>query len=84
MIQKLSHNISSYLCDELNYDDEKREILSYGLQIFLGTLVKVLTICILSYVFNIFKSTMVVSLSFVFFRRIIEGRFVIYDNDINR
>ncbi|SNT21989.1 accessory gene regulator B [Anaerovirgula multivorans] len=73
MIRKLSNNISSYLCNELSYDNEKREILSYGLQIFLGTSFKIITILILSYFLKTFASTLVVCISFVFFRRIIGG-----------
>lgn len=73
MIQKLSNSISFYLCGELNYSDEKREVLSYGLQIVLGTLAKLLTIAILSLIFGIFISTAMVSISFIFFRRIIGG-----------
>lgn len=73
MIEKLSNSISSYLCRELSYSDEKEEVLSYGLQIFLGTGLKLLTIVILSYILDIFKSTIVVSFSFILFRRIIGG-----------
>lgn len=73
MIQKLSNNISYYLCSELNYNDEKREILSYGLQIMLGTAAKILTIAILSIILGIFFSTAIVCITFIIFRRIIGG-----------
>lgn len=73
MIKKLSHNISSYLCNELNFDNQQREILSYGLQIFLGTSLKLVAILIISYLLNIFTTTLVVNISFIFFRRIIGG-----------
>ncbi|MCC5911830.1 MAG: accessory gene regulator B family protein [Clostridiaceae bacterium] len=73
MVRKLSHNISSYLCGELNYSDEKKEILSYGLQIILGASIKLITIITLAYIFNIFKPTIVASIAFIFFRRIIGG-----------
>ncbi|MCC5911715.1 MAG: accessory gene regulator B family protein [Clostridiaceae bacterium] len=73
MVQKLSHNISSYLCGELNYSDEKKEVLSYGLQIILGASIKIITIITLAYIFNIFKTTIVASVAFIFFRRIIGG-----------
>lgn len=73
MIQKLSNNISYYLCSELNYSNEKREMLSYGLQIVLGTLAKLLTIAILSLIFEIFLSTAMVSITFIIFRRIVGG-----------
>lgn len=73
MIKKLADNISGYISNELKYDDTKREIICYGLQIFLGTSMKTLSILILAYIFNILKSTIIVSASFVAFRRIVGG-----------
>lgn len=73
MIQKLSNNISYYICGELNYSEEKREVIYYGLQIVIGALVKILTIAILSLIFGVFKTTAVASITFIFFRRIIGG-----------
>ncbi|MCT4563897.1 MAG: accessory gene regulator B family protein [Maledivibacter sp.] len=76
MVKRLADNISNYISFELNYDDEKSEILSYGLQIFLGTSIKTVSILILAYILNIFETTVAVSLSFVIFRRIIGGSHV--------
>lgn len=76
MIKRLADNISNYISCELNYDDEKSEVLSYGLQIFLGTSIKTLSILCFAYFLNIFKTTLSVSISFVVFRRIIGGSHV--------
>lgn len=73
MIKRLADNISSYLSRELNYDEEKKGILSFGLQIFLGALIGTISILILAYFLNIFKSTVIVLISFVIFRRLIGG-----------
>lgn len=73
MIKRLADNISSYITKELKYDNEKREILSYGLEIFLGDLAKIVSMLVLAYFLNIFMATLVVMISFVFFRRIIGG-----------
>lgn len=73
MIKRLADNISDYISCELNYADEKREVLSYGLQVFLGTSLKTLSILIFAYFLNIFKTSLIVSISFVVFRRIIGG-----------
>lgn len=73
LIKKLCDKIASYLSSELSYSDEKREVLFYGLQIFLGTSIQILIILVLAYFFNIFKSTIIVIISFVTFRRIIGG-----------
>lgn len=73
MVKRLADNISSYIAKELKYDNEKREILSYGLQVFLGDLAKTISMLVLAYFLNIFMTTLVVMISFVFFRRIIGG-----------
>ncbi|WIF95283.1 accessory gene regulator ArgB-like protein [Caminicella sporogenes] len=73
MIKKLADNIAYYISRELGYDDEKSEILSYGLEIFLGTTIKLLSISIFAYFLNTFETTMIVLISFIIFRRIIGG-----------
>ncbi|SHJ97067.1 accessory gene regulator ArgB-like protein [Paramaledivibacter caminithermalis] len=73
MIKKLADNISNYIVRELKYDDKRREIISYGLEVFLGTSIQTISILILAYCLNIFKSTVFVSISFIIFRRIIGG-----------
>lgn len=73
MIRRLSDDISCYLCSSLSYSDDKREVLSYGLQIVLGTSAKIISIAILAIIFDIFVSTAVVSITFIIFRRIIGG-----------
>ncbi|MDR5658810.1 accessory gene regulator B family protein [Serpentinicella sp. ANB-PHB4] len=73
MVQKLSDSISSYICHELKYSDEKRGILSYGLQVFLGEFLKFITIFVFAYILNIFKSTTIVVVTFILFRRKIGG-----------
>ncbi|SKC40314.1 accessory gene regulator ArgB-like protein [Maledivibacter halophilus] len=72
-MKRLADSISNYMAKELKYDDEKREILSYGLQVFLGDLAKTISMLVLAYFLNIFITTLVVMISFVFFRRIIGG-----------
>lgn len=72
-MKKLADSISSYIAKELKYDNEKREILSYGLEVFLGDLAKTVSMLVLAYLLNIFMTTLVVMISFVFFRRIIGG-----------
>ncbi len=73
MIKKQSDKFSSYLSRELNYDEEKREVLSYGLQIVLGVLLNVFSVLIFSYILNIFKTTVATFISYIIFRRLIGG-----------
>ncbi len=73
MIKKLSHSIACYLSNELEYDNDKKEVLSYGLQILLGTSFKILSILMVSYLLGIFEPTLISLISFIIFRLIIGG-----------
>lgn len=73
MIKRQSDRFSNYLSRELNYDDERNEVISYGMQIFLGILLNTLSILIIAYVLNIFKTTLAAAISYIVFRRIIGG-----------
>jgi len=73
MIKRQADRFANYLSSELDYDDERREIISYGVQIFLGMLLNTLSILIIAYILNIFKPTLVVAISYIVFRRIIGG-----------
>jgi len=73
MIKKLANNLSLYLCDELNLDNDRKEILSYGLEVIIGTSLKILSIVLFAYIFNILDTTIASLISFIVFRRIIGG-----------
>jgi accessory gene regulator B len=73
MIKRLADNIAGYLQQELSYEQKNGEILSYGLEIALGTLAKVLSILMISYIMGTFESTIIALISFILFRRIIGG-----------
>lgn len=73
MIKKLASSFSLYLCHELKLDSDRAEILSYGLEVIIGTSLKILSILLFAYALNIFKTTIVSLMSFIIFRRIIGG-----------
>lgn len=73
MLKKLSDNIAIYIDRNLNSDNSKAEIYSYGLQLFLGALFEVLAVIIASCFLNVLYTTLVVLISFTLFRRIIGG-----------
>lgn len=73
MVKKLSDNIALYISREMNYDQEKFEILSYGLEIFLGGFFKTLALVVLSLALGLFNYTVVGMVSFALFRVIIGG-----------
>lgn len=72
-MKRLADNISNHISRELHYDNEKMEVLSYGLQIFLGSSIGIVSTLALGYFLNILESTFVVITSYIMFRRLIGG-----------
>ncbi|WP_432663599.1 accessory gene regulator B family protein [Wukongibacter baidiensis] len=72
-MRRLADNISNYISREMHYNEEKTEVLSYGLQIFLGTSISIISELVCAYFFNIFQSTLIVSISYTIFRRLVGG-----------
>ncbi|TCO70402.1 accessory gene regulator ArgB-like protein [Marinisporobacter balticus] len=73
MLKKLADVIAGYISEKLQSDMDKTEIFSYGLQILLGTVFEIIAIIIVACFLNILKSTLIVFISFVMFRRLIGG-----------
>lgn len=73
MLKRLSDTIAIYISKNLESDRDKTEVYSYGLQIFLGTVFEIISIIIVACLLNTLKSTMVVLVSFILFRRLIGG-----------
>ncbi|QXM06234.1 accessory gene regulator ArgB-like protein [Crassaminicella indica] len=73
MLKRLSDTIAIYISKNLKSDRDKIEIYSYGLQIFLGTAFEIIFIIITAYLLNTLKSTIVVLVSFILFRRLLGG-----------
>lgn len=73
MVKKLSDSIALYLSNELQYDQEKKEIISYGLEIFLGESFKIIAGLILSLILGIFSYTLIGMTCFIGFRVFIGG-----------
>lgn len=73
MVKRLSDNIAKYISHQLDYDHERQEILAYGLEVFIGDFLKIVTILILSLVLGIFIYTLIGMISFMTFRTYIGG-----------
>ncbi len=73
MVKRLSDKIACYMSCQLKYDKEKEEVLSYGLEIALGGLFKILTLVTVSLILGTFYYTMMGMISFSAFRAIIGG-----------
>ncbi len=73
MVKRLSDYIASYISNELNYNQDKGEVMSYGLEIIIGGFLKTISLITLSLVLGIFSYTMVGMVSFAVFRTIIGG-----------
>ncbi|MGJ0702262.1 accessory gene regulator ArgB-like protein [Clostridium perfringens] len=53
MIENISHLIAEKVSSELNYDNERKEIIQYGTYALIQTLISIISVLILGLVFNI-------------------------------
>lgn len=68
MIHAWSARIAGYIGKELAIDDKKIAIVSYGLEVIIGALIKLQVFILVPLVFGVFTEFMVVYLSFAFLR----------------
>lgn len=68
-IEKLSKNIAYNLKDELRLDDEKTEIIEYGLHAFIHMFISILLVVIFGYIFNVMIESLIISFTISIFRR---------------
>lgn len=73
MVKKLSDSIALKMSNELNFDKDKEAVMSYGLEIVLGGIFKIVTLLLLSWILGIFSYTMAGMLTFSLIRPIIGG-----------
>ena len=73
MVKKLSDSIALKMSNELNFDKDKEAVMSYGLEIVLGGIFKIVTLLLLSWALGIFSYTIACMLSFSAFRTVIGG-----------
>ena len=68
MIHKLAQKIAEYLNQQLNFGDSRQSIISYGLEIMLGGLVKLVSFISIPAVFGMLPQTWAAMLAATFFR----------------
>ncbi|MCR1951710.1 MULTISPECIES: accessory gene regulator ArgB-like protein [Clostridium] len=68
-IEKLSKNIAYNLKDELRLEDEKTEIIEYGLHALIHMFISVLLVVIFGYIFNVMIESLIISFTISIFRR---------------
>lgn len=73
MVKRLSDNIADYMSGQLNYDEDKEAVLSYGLEIIIGDCFKTIPILLISLLIDTFSYTLVAMISFSLHRTFIGG-----------
>lgn len=58
-IEKSCHKITRYICNELNLDDEKREVINYGLFAFLQMIYSFILVFCIGYIFKVQKEALI-------------------------
>jgi accessory gene regulator B len=72
IIQDLSLKLSTYIANELDQEDNQ-SVINYGLQIFIGAFLKIISLLGFSYILGTFKPTIVLLVSACLFRTISGG-----------
>ncbi|KJS19377.1 MAG: hypothetical protein VR72_19005 [Clostridiaceae bacterium BRH_c20a] len=68
MLQKVSQNLGNTLARELAMAEEQAEVIAYGLEIILGSLIKFSVILLIAYIFGILGTTLTGFLTFILLR----------------
>ncbi|WFD09530.1 accessory gene regulator ArgB-like protein [Tepidibacter hydrothermalis] len=73
MIENISNKISCYFQDQLNVDEDDREVIEYGLFVIIGDIFKFITLAILGLIFGVLKYALIICITFGFFRKFSGG-----------
>ncbi|MDP4159067.1 MAG: accessory gene regulator B family protein, partial [Bacillota bacterium] len=73
MFNLISSKLANSLTNELGYNDDKREIISYAIETALLAILGALLIVVLSYVLNVFLSTVIAAAFGGLLRRVSGG-----------
>lgn len=69
MINKISRNLASLMGTKLQSNKDEIDIFTYGLEIIIGSTLKLILIIVTSYILGIIKPTIVYLINFILFRK---------------
>ena len=72
MIENISKLIAEKVSSELNYDNERKEIIQYGTYALIQTLISIISVLILGLVFNIALEALIFLLQQAYLENILE------------
>lgn len=72
-IEKISENISSMISEKLSLSNDEKEVIAYGLFIFIQTVISILMIAILGAVTGVFIESMIISFTAATLRKFSGG-----------
>ncbi|QGU00888.1 hypothetical protein SYNTR_2294 [Candidatus Syntrophocurvum alkaliphilum] len=73
MLSKISHKIANQISHELNENDEKIEIYAYGLELLIGSILQLIILFLLAWIFSLFHQTLVAIIAFASIRILCGG-----------
>ncbi|CAH2212348.1 accessory gene regulator ArgB-like protein [Tepidibacter aestuarii] len=68
MVGNISNKISLYFQNQLNLDEENREVIEYGSFVVIGGCFKIIMLIILGLLFGVLKYALIISTTFALFR----------------
>lgn len=73
MLKEVSNNIANHIGKELQSDSEDIDVYRYGLEIIIGSIIKLTVVILLSILLGTFDTTMICIITFVIFRVLAGG-----------
>ncbi len=70
MVKKISKKLANTIGEKLNNDKDQIDIYAYGLEIIIGSILKLILLISLSLAFGIFKTTALCLIVFIIFRHL--------------
>ncbi len=68
-MERLAGKIANYLTDELNFDNDKRDVIAYGFFAILHTILSVFLVIVFGLIFNVVVEALIISFTTSILRR---------------
>ena len=60
-IEKICENISDYISRELNFNEDKKSVINYGIFAFIHMMICILLVMIVGFIFNVMVEALIIS-----------------------
>jgi len=69
LIEKISNNLAIILKENLNFDEEKFQVIEYGIHAFIHMMFSILVVVIFGLLFNVLLESLIISFTISLFRK---------------